>query len=627
MGRKLIVARRGVVIPTRRGVSPAVAAKAARIRALLADRQAHVAAKSAQNIAVGVAKSAPKGRLPFIPPVRPGAVPPVAPEATRVTVTRLDAPTEETVAVIIAAYGHEPTWNAIAGRAVLSAQNQTRKPNEIIRVHSSNIQTARNKGAEAATSAWLIFLDADDELDSAYIQQMLAGPGDVRYPSLVKVVHNKKGAPFIAGKRPLLSGNYIVIGAMIRREQFLRLGGFDDYAALEDWALWLKAEFDGADIQPVSKALYIAHCRPGSRNQQVENMQEAAQKIQQRFSTAERSLAETAAFMDAVCSRRGKQLDISYIGNFEPRHSTENHVAQTLETLGHRVHRLQENKVDAATIWQRVRETGTRLLLYTRTWGFAGDGNKLFRDLHAVGVPTASYHLDLYWGIARQNSIVGDPFWNTKFVFTADGGSEDQFRLAGINHIHMRAGVFQPECYKAAPDSRFTADVGFVGALDDYHPEWLPYRQKIKQNLTAWYGPQFRYWPKPGQPAVRNEDLNALYASVKIIVGDTLCPGFNHPRYTSDRVYETLGRGGFIIHPFIEGMQEEFEDGKTIVFYRYNQWDELKAKIDYYLAHEDERLRIRDAAHEFVKANCTYTNRLQEMLRHVALREGWSELL
>ena len=100
-------------------------------------------------------------------------------------------------------------------------------------------------------------------------------------------------------------------------------------------------------------------------------------------------------------------------------------------------------------------------------------------------------------------------------------------------------------------------------------------------------------------------------------MGDTLCPGFNHPYYWSDRVYETMGRGGFIIHPWIKGLQDEFIDGVHLRYYEYDNFKELKRLIDYYLKHDTERERIRRAGHEQVRNGCTYKARLTEALRVV----------
>ena len=85
------------------------------------------------------------------------------------------------------------------------------------------------------------------------------------------------------------------------------------------------------------------------------------------------------------------------------------------------------------------------------------------------------------------------------------------------------------------------------------------------------------------------------------------------PYYWSDRLPETCGRGGFLLYPRTEGI--------TIptALYKPQDMGDLIQKIDYYLAHDDERLQIRDAAFEHVKKNDTYTQRLQEVLRVIGI--------
>ncbi len=319
-----------------------------------------------------------------------------------------------------------------------------------------------------------------------------------------------------------------------------------------------------------------------------------------------------------------KSLRLAYVGNFEPRHSTETHIARTLEEdLGHQVLRLQESTVHTNDILADTKNFEADLFLYTRTWGFTGgDGHQLLADLAAANIPTASYHLDLYWGISREKGIVNDPFWRTKYVFTPDGASDDRFREIGINHFYIKPGVFRAECVSGTSRDTFRSKVGFVGSLDTYHPEWLPYRKQLKHWLIDNYGGDFRHWPAD-RPAIRNEDLNDLYASVDVVVGDSLCVGFNRQYYWSDRLYETLGRGGFLIHPYIRGIEEEFSDGENIVLFTFNDWDGLKEKIDFYLEHEPARRAIQERGQAYVRENCTYTNRLKQALEIIGEREGW----
>lgn len=311
-----------------------------------------------------------------------------------------------------------------------------------------------------------------------------------------------------------------------------------------------------------------------------------------------------------------RELRIAYVGNYTATHTTENHVALSLEDLGHEVTRIQEHPRNEPGLMDTVK--GHDLFLFTRTWDnlVTLDHLKQMKDLD---IPTASLHLDLYIGLQRESGLDGDPFWRTDYVFSPDGGSDEAFKRKGINHHYLKPGVYKKECYVAAPNNTIGNDVIFVGGGaptgegPQYgHKEW-PYRGKLLKWLRDTYGESYSKYGHP-DPTIRNAPLNQLYANSKVVVGDSLCLNFNHPYYWSDRVYETLGRGGFLIHPFIEGMDEEFTDRENIVFYEYNNFHQLKSLIDYYLEHDEERLRIQRAGHEYVKNNCTYNDRLTEML-------------
>lgn len=322
-----------------------------------------------------------------------------------------------------------------------------------------------------------------------------------------------------------------------------------------------------------------------------------------------------------------KNLTVAMVGNFSQRHCSEVHWALTLEDLGSSVTRIQENQIKPGTLPQMVK--GHDLFMWVRTWeGFVTHED--LKQIRALGIPSISYHLDLFVGLDRGRGLDTDPRWRCDYVFTPDGDPDSAkvFKEKGVNHFYIKPGVYKPECRIAEPPTVNSMrlykghDVVFVGGGSPTgegpqygHKEW-PYRGRLLKFLRDTYGERYSKYGHP-DPTIRNEALNELYAYSKVVVGDSTCLGFRHTRYWSDRVYETMGRGGFIIHPFIEGMQEEFTDGETIVFYQYGNFGELKGKIDYYLAHEDERIRIRNAGHEFVKENCTYSERLTEMLEVV----------
>jgi SAM-dependent methyltransferase len=324
-------------------------------------------------------------------------------------------------------------------------------------------------------------------------------------------------------------------------------------------------------------------------------------------------------------------MTIYYIGNFTQKHCTEVHLALTLEQLGHTVIRAQENELGSQWAGDIVVGGGVDLVLYTRTWGDYVQPQDI-AYLRENGITTASYHLDLYVGLERKYLHQGrslaeilktDPFWQTDYVFTPDGDPKSQavFKANGVRHHYIRPGVYKGECELVEPEAGKMQDVLFVGG-GDYpgsplgygHPEW-PYRDRLIEWLRNTYGERFKKYGHPNE-TVRNAELNQLYANAKVVIGDSVCLDFKHTNYWSDRIYETIGRGGFIIHPYIKGLEREFTDGKNIIFYEYGNWAQLKQLIDHWTdpVNEDERIEIRNASFELVKANSTYTNRLQEAL-------------
>jgi glycosyltransferase involved in cell wall biosynthesis len=214
------------------------------------------------------------------------------------------------VAVLIPSFGNAAFWNLQAARAIGSVAAQTRPPDDLIRHHfhtygatADTLGTLRNTLATLATTEWLCFLDADDELEPGYIAAMLEGEGDVRYPKVRMCVGTPDEkillpeAQEIPARRNLLEGNHIVIGAFIRRDFFLKLGGFDDWPTAEDWTLWIKAWLEGAKIQHVPGAIYRQNWRPGTRNQpEPRYYQMICGKIRERY----RPLAERRGLVGKV---------------------------------------------------------------------------------------------------------------------------------------------------------------------------------------------------------------------------------------------------------------------------------------------------------------------------------------
>lgn len=319
-------------------------------------------------------------------------------------------------------------------------------------------------------------------------------------------------------------------------------------------------------------------------------------------------------------------MHVAQVGNFTQLHCTEVHLKRSLEALGCTVTPFQEDAYTPRALSRALADMpALDLLLFTRTWGRTLTHGHL-EWLRGQGVPSVSVHLDLYVGIERGgprnpcswHNIERDPFWATDWVFSADGDPASQkfFADRGIRHRWLPPAVVADECYLA--DVPLARDLVFVGSRQ-YHPEWT-WRAQLLDWLAATYPRRCEFYghAQPGGP-IRNVALNFLYASTRMAVGDTLCPGYAHTRYWSDRLTETLGRGGVLLHPRIQGMEDlGFVDGETVITYEYGDLPGLADRIDHYLKHDDEREAIRRAGHQLVKDRHTYTHRMRTVLDTVA---------
>lgn len=320
-----------------------------------------------------------------------------------------------------------------------------------------------------------------------------------------------------------------------------------------------------------------------------------------------------------------RKLRIAYIGNFGPEHSTENHVKRALEHNGHTVLPHQENDPSLWTALATFGPSEVDFVLWTRTgwdWtaygrdqnGMQADQLRFLLRARDNGIPVIGFHLDIWWGLKREREVYTEPFFQSDLVITADGGHADRWLDAGIRHHWMPPAVSLAECELGHRDEEMASPVAFVGNWQgDYHPE-----HRHRHELVRWLENNFRrdcaFWPKPGQHAVRGEALRNLYQSVDVLVGDSCFAGTGLARYWSDRVPESLGRGGFLIHPYVEGMGEAGFGPGRMGIWTAGDWDALGHEIEWALANPDERKVQAAAGREHVMKHHTYERRMEQLV-------------
>lgn len=81
----------------------------------------------------------------------------------------------------------------------------------------------------------------------------------------------------------------------------------------------------------------------------------------------------------------------------------------------------------------------------------------------------------------------------------------------------------------------------------------------------------------------------------------------------SQRIFDVLGCGGFLISNYQSEIPEYFEIGQDMEC--YENLTELKEKVKFYLAHDDIRSSIARSGYQKVKEHNTYIHRVYQMLQ------------
>lgn len=165
-----------------------------------------------------------------------------------------------------------PGREALLEQALESVHAQTVPADQVIVALDERREgpaAARNRGVQEASTDWVAFLDDDDVWYPNHLETLLqaSGGADVVYSDCALVgphSHpdlNRDFDPFLLQLR-----NFIPVTALVRRNVFLDVGGFDPADDLEDWGLWKRLASAGCRFVhvPVTTWEYRFH-RDGQR--------------------------------------------------------------------------------------------------------------------------------------------------------------------------------------------------------------------------------------------------------------------------------------------------------------------------------------------------------------------------
>lgn len=141
----------------------------------------------------------------------------------------------------------------------------------VIKKENGGVSSARNVGLEAAKGDYVLFLDADDKLNNKYLKET------------TKILDNKHGSSFVYTSSiffnekkkikvfnlkynfySLLFRNYIPVTSLIRREDFVSIGGYKK-CSYEDWEMYINLGKNGFKGFYLKKYLFLYRVHEDSK--------------------------------------------------------------------------------------------------------------------------------------------------------------------------------------------------------------------------------------------------------------------------------------------------------------------------------------------------------------------------
>ena len=247
------------------------------------------------------------------------------------------------------------------------------------------------------------------------------------------------------------------------------------------------------------------------------------------------------------------------------------------------------------------------------------------RHLKRIGVVSVLWTIDApgYF----EPIIEAAPFYD--HIFCRGTEAIELLDKAGIGGARWLPMACDPDCHhpvSCTPDEqkKYGSDVVFVGS-------YYPRRAALFEPLAGLDFCDFSIWG-PGWdtlPAAsplrknikglhtRPDEWLRIYSASKIVLSvhyqDPQC---KIPVYqASPRVFEILACGAFQLCDDQRDVFVLFQDGHDLV--KFTDRHDLVAKVQYYLAHSEERRAIAAQGRETVLARHTYQVRIRELLKKI----------
>ena len=217
----------------------------------------------------------------------------------------------------------------------------------------------------------------------------------------------------------------------------------------------------------------------------------------------------------------------------------------------------------------------------------------------------------IMWNISHPDEVSLDEYNSFDYVFFAS----DKLKERIADKIQCESGVLmqctdeEVMCAKENTDKKY--ELLFVGNSRRVYRQILKDLLPTKHKLTV-IGRHWEEYPVQEyvvQDYISNDEVGQAYHDAYILLNDHW-DDMKEQGIISNRIYDALSAGAFVISDYMPEIDELFEG----VVVTYKDREDLLEKIDYYMEHEDERLEKVKLGQEIVRKEHTFSNRVEKII-------------
>ena len=201
------------------------------------------------------------------------------------------------------------------------------------------------------------------------------------------------------------------------------------------------------------------------------------------------------------------------------------------------------------------------------------------------------------------------------YLFITNKTQIEELRSLGIrNPVFCWQGC-DPDEHRIIPTRKpkWSSQVAFIGRPSPAHRVDLLKAVHRQFELKAWGARWSEFGFKCPKVNVYPKHYARICYAADVILG---CDAsFEMDYNTSNRTWITLGCGGFLLTNYQHGLEDIFEKGRHLEWYRDTA--ECLEMIEYYLQHPEKRKAIAAAGYEFAHTHRTYDIVMDEIITRI----------